>query len=150
MKGRRHLQGVLCNFLETYTSRYSDYEGWWIFGLLGNDIQQLKIDLLNSQIDNTGNKPLAFAIELAKKKFAEQLDKNRIAIAWIREAHLEIEKLPHQKNGFVNKQSTIGHDFRFAVQATSDCGKIYKTEVIIFIAPHNSNVERQSTRALDV
>ena len=147
MKQRRKIQGVLCNFLGTYTSRYSDYEGWWLFGFLANDIQQFKIDLLNPQISNFEGKPLVFAVALAKRKFCEQMEKNGVSISWIREAHLEIEKLPQSKSGFVNGRASVGNDFTFAVQATSDCGKIYKTETTIFVAPHDPKIEGRSTRA---
>jgi hypothetical protein len=148
LKRRRRIQGILCNFLGTYTSRYSDYEGWWVLGFLANEVEQLKIDLLNPQITNFENKPLVFAVELAARKFCEQMDKNGISISWIREASLEISKLPQSKNGFVNGRASVGNDFRFTVQATTDFGKAYKTEVTIFIAPHNPKIESRSTRAV--
>ena len=148
MKRRRKIQGVLCNFLGTYTSRYSDYEGWWVFGFLANDIQQLKINLLNPQISNYEGKPLVFAVELAKRKFCEQIEKNGLSISWIREAHLEIAKLPQSKSGFVNGRASAGNNFRFAVQASTDYGKTHKTETTIFIAPHNPSIELRSTRAV--
>ena len=147
MKRRRNIQGVLYNFLGTYTSRYSDYKGWWLFGFLADEIQQLKIDLLN-QSPIFEHKQMAFAVELAKRKFREQMEKNRIPISWIHEAHLEIAKLPQEKNGFVNGRAIWGNDFRFAIQAKTDCGKTYKTEVTIFVAPHNPTIESQSTRAV--
>jgi hypothetical protein len=147
LKRHRRIQGILCNFLGTYTSRYSDYEGWWLFGFLANEIKQLKIDLLN-QLPIFEHNQLAFAVELAKRKFCEQMEKNRIPISWIHEAHLEIVKLPQSKSGFVNGRASSGNDFRFAVQATTDCGKTYKTEVTIFVAPHNPQIESRSTRAV--
>ena len=145
---RRTIKGVLQNFLGTYTSRYSDYEGYWLFGLLANDVEQLRIDLLDSETKNSKSKSMAFAVELAKRKFSEQLIKNRIAASWVREAQLEIVKLPHAKNGFVNGHSSIGHDFRFAAKVVSDLGKTYDTELLVFVAPHNPSVESRSTRAL--
>jgi hypothetical protein len=147
-KRRRKIQGVLCNFLGTYTSRYSDYEGWWLFGFLANEIQQLRIDLLNPQISKVENKPLIFAVDLAKRKFHEQMETNGLSISWVREANLEITKLSQPKNGFVNGRASVGNDFRFVVQAISDCGKTYKTEATIFVAPHNPKIESRSTRAV--
>jgi len=147
MKRRRNIQGVLRNFLGTYTSRYSDYEGYWLFGLLANDVEQLTIDLLNPKTSSLESKPQAFAAELAKTKFKEQLEKNGIASAWFLRAHLEIKKLPSSKNGPVNGRPMAGHDFRFIVQAVSDTGKIYETETKLFIAPHNPSIELRSTRA---
>ena len=31
---RRHLKSVLAGFLGTYTSRYSDFQGYWLFGFI--------------------------------------------------------------------------------------------------------------------
>lgn len=146
-KRHRRIQGVLCNFLGTYTSRYSNYDGWWLFGFLADEIQQLTIDLLNPQITNSENRPLILAAQLAGRKFREQMDKNRIAISLIREARLEISKLPQSKDGFANGRASVGNEFRFAVQTTTDFGKTYKTEATIFIAPHNPKIESRSTRA---
>lgn len=150
MKRRRNIQGVLRNFLGTYTSRYSDYEGYWLFGLLASDVEQLTIDLLNSQTQNSESKPMAFAVELARTKFSEQMSKNEIAIAWFLKANLEIRKLPQSKSGFVNGHSSVGHDFRFTVRAVSDFGKTYEIETTVFVAAHNPSIESRSARALKV
>ena len=48
MAKRRAIRGVLGNFLGTFTSRYSDYDGYWLFGFLVADLKDLRIDLLLS------------------------------------------------------------------------------------------------------
>jgi hypothetical protein len=149
MIGRRTIKGIPHNFIGTYTSRYSDYEGYWIFGLLTKDVEQLTIDLLNSETNNSGSKPLVFAVELAKRKFSEQITKNGFSISRLREAHLQIKKLPQPKSGFVNGRASVGNDFRFTAKVVSDYGKTYETEMLMFVAPHNPSVESQSTRALN-
>jgi hypothetical protein len=45
MPGRRSITGVLCGFLGTYTSRYSDFDGYWIFGFLVAQVVDVKFDL---------------------------------------------------------------------------------------------------------
>ncbi len=46
MACRNAIRGALNGFLGTYTSRYSDFGGYWLFGLVANELRQLQIDLL--------------------------------------------------------------------------------------------------------
>ncbi len=75
MMRRRTINGVLHNFLGTYTSRYSDYDGYWLFGLLVGEVGELKIDLLSPTVGTTTSAPVAAVIELAVRKFREQMEK---------------------------------------------------------------------------
>jgi hypothetical protein len=50
MARRRDLKGVLRNFLDTHVSRYSDFDGYWLFGLLMHDVGDLlEIDLVSNR-----------------------------------------------------------------------------------------------------
>ncbi|HEX4342556.1 MAG TPA: hypothetical protein VH255_04150 [Verrucomicrobiae bacterium] len=149
MASHQILKGILQNFLGTYTSRYSDYEGYWVFGFLTLEAEQVTINLLNPETDFSENQTLAFAVNLAKRKFSEQLTKNNFPISRIREAHLEIKKLPEPKKGFVNGRASAGNDFRFTTKAASANGKIFEATVLVFIAPHNPSIESRSARAAD-
>lgn len=42
------MKSVLRGFLGTYTSRYSDYRGYWVHGQLPPDLLECTIDLLGS------------------------------------------------------------------------------------------------------
>ena len=44
----KRVKGVLDNFLGTFTSRYLDHNGYWVFGMLVGDLGELRIDLLRS------------------------------------------------------------------------------------------------------
>jgi hypothetical protein len=46
MPSSRTLRAVLHNTLGTYLSRYSDYDGYWLFGFLVPRLIELKFDLL--------------------------------------------------------------------------------------------------------
>ena len=50
---RRIIKGVLHNFIGTYTSRYSDYDGYWLFGMVVRDVAELRIDLLYPNVNAT-------------------------------------------------------------------------------------------------
>ena len=47
MTSRRVIPGVLHNFLGTFTSRYSDFDGYWVFGFLIESMDRVRIDLLS-------------------------------------------------------------------------------------------------------
>ena len=77
MATRRAFKGVLRNFLATYTSRYSDYDGYWVFGLIEGHLDGLQIDLRGSTEALQGMPQLSEAVRIARQKFAEQLGKQR-------------------------------------------------------------------------
>jgi hypothetical protein len=51
MATRRVIKSVLRNFLGTYTSRYSEIRGYWLFGFLVPDLGELHFDLLSRRAD---------------------------------------------------------------------------------------------------
>jgi len=146
MPSRRTIKGVLHNLLGTFTSRYSDLGGYWLFGLLIQNIEQIRIDLLaaNSVGSDT---PTGVAKRLAVTKFAEQIEKAGIPKSWFREAHLEATKMPGSRFGAVNGHVCSGYEVRFVIQAVTDLGKGYERSLSVFVAPHNPAVELRSARA---
>jgi hypothetical protein len=145
MPHRRDLKGVVHNFLGTYTSRYSDHEGWWIFGLAEAQLGNAQVDLLGS-VDRA-DEPLSAATQMAQAKFAEQLSKAKIPSSFLREAHLSVTRAPELSRGQVNGRWCDGHTFTFVVQVVSDRGKTFEDKASIFVAPHDATIERRSTRA---
>ena len=144
---RKAIKGVLYNFLGTYTSRYSDYKGYWLFGMLVSKEKFLNIDLLNSNSDWSVSTPLAIAHQLAVQKFREQLEKTDLSISCVQEAHLDITRLPNLRNGTVNGHICVGYNMLFQVKVTSDFDRKYKGEMSIFVAPHDPRIELRSTRS---
>jgi hypothetical protein len=84
---RRNLKGVLAGFLGTYTSRYSDYQGFWLFGFIVGLPNPLEIDLLGVQ--ENALSPEDMAGDLARVKFREQLRSTAlsfrpsVALGWL-------------------------------------------------------------------
>jgi hypothetical protein len=140
----RVINSVLRNFLGTYTSRYSDYEGFWLMGFLVADFGELEFDLLARGGDL--NTPLAAAKQLAATKFADQVRKGCLEPARIREARLSIIKRPDLKTGSVNGHPCVGHDVYFRANAVMDNSKRYEKERVLFVAPHDPRVELRSSR----
>lgn len=146
MAGHRVIKSVLHNFLGTYTSRYSDFRGYYLFGFLIEDIEVLQIDLIKDSSGCNETTPIAVAKRLAVIKFAEQTVKAGLPKSYIRESILEIRKSPEIIPGYVNGWLTSGYNVTFVAKTTTDIGKIYERTITIFIAPHNSRVESQSAR----
>jgi hypothetical protein len=140
----RNLIGILDNFLGTYTSRYSDFNGYWLFGMLINDLGELRIDLLSSNETSTENGPKATARQVAVQKFREQMDKAGFSVSRAQQAHLDVSKLPDLKNGFVNGQLCPGYNVRFVAKIVLKTGKMYEREKSVFVAPHDSQVEQRN------
>src|SRR4051812_2465968 len=105
MPTRRVLRAVLGNFLGTYTSRYSTYHGFWLFGFLVEKLDLMEIDLLANVRSLTDSPDRLRARELAAKRFADQLSKHGFDCSRIREARLVIDRLPDDR-------SVPGHHFR--------------------------------------
>jgi len=81
-------QGGLSGFLGTYTSRYTDYKGYWLFGFLSL-ILLLEVDLLGDS-ESRGPEPVEAARCLAIHAFADQLAKVAILESCVRRAGLVI------------------------------------------------------------
>jgi hypothetical protein len=143
---RGSIRSVLHNFLGTYTSRYSDYEGYWLFGMLVAEVGEMHVDLLIPSGGTTEPGPAAAAVRLAAKKFGEQMQKAGSAVSCVREACLDITRLPASQNGVVNGRIRAGYTVRFLARVVSDSGKTYESEISVFVAPHDARIEHRSAR----
>lgn len=145
MVSRRAINGVLRNFLGTYTSRYSAYHGYWLFGFLIPKLVEVDLNLLARGTD-APNTPMEVAATLASTKFASQIEKSGLRISQLRSAWLKISTLPDAVAGSVNSVSCTGYKVRFSVVAVMDNDKEYRQELEIFVAPHNELAEFRSAR----
>ena len=146
MPRRREMRAVLHNFLETYASRYSEHNGYWLFGQLPAGFERLDFDLLRSRERHTEDVVIAAAAGLAATMFHRQLAAAGFPQSYVREASLKIVRLPGTSHGQLNVQTRVGSRMRLLVWAVSDHGKVYQSEKQIFVAPHDPAVELRSTR----
>lgn len=70
----KRLMSVVHNFLETFTSRYSDYDGYWVFGHIIQELENEEVNLLKPRTDET-NTPKDLIKKIAVEKFFQQLKK---------------------------------------------------------------------------
>jgi hypothetical protein len=127
-------------------SRNSDFGGYWLFGFLVEDIEDMQIDLIEDISGRNETSPMSTAKLLAVTKFAEQIEKAGLLKSCIREAYLDITKSPGFIDGYVNDWLTRGYSVTFVAKAVTDFGKPYESTLSTFIAPHNPKVEQRSAR----
>jgi hypothetical protein len=148
MATRRVIKGVLENFLGTYVSRYSDYDGYRLFGFLVNDLGELRINLLGERVSEPDT-PMGVAVLSAVSKFEDQCDKAGLVPSQVRDAWLMIRRLSGLDWGSVNGHWCAGFNLGFSVVAITDDAKRYERNRVEFVAPHNPVVELRSTRAAE-
>ena len=148
MARSRAIAGALNGFLGTFTSRYSDYDGYWIFGFLVSGSDELTIDLAFQPPKEAAKGPFSHSHRLAIDKFKEQVEKagleERLAAA-----QLTISRQPERRTGLVNGRACDGHDVLVRVVARMDTGRDYQRERTLFVAAHDQSIELRSARADD-
>ena len=105
------------------------------------------MDLLRPSTAVAMAAPVATAIQLAAQKFREQVEKAGFTLSCVQQAALVITTLPEPRRGLVNGRMCSGHNVRFSATVVSDTGKTYESEMSVFIAPHDPEVELRSARS---
>lgn len=143
MPTHRVMKAVLWNFLGTFTSRYSDFEGYWLFGFLVEDLVALRIDLL---VPGAGepDSPLRAAMHAAPARFDEQLRKAAFDRARLLSASLTMRKRPEPVAIAECAQQRTGHRVTFVATAAIRGGHNYERELSILVAPHDPRIESRS------
>lgn len=141
MPSRRVIKSALTNFLGTYTSRNSDYQGYWLFGFVAADLSHCKIDLLAPVSEN--GTPLAFMTHLAVRRFAEQVAKAGLPQAVLHQAELEIVMKSDIVQAFIGSHAADGHIVQFIARATTSNRRTYENATQVFVAPHDPDKERR-------
>ncbi|MCC9603758.1 hypothetical protein LOC67_24675 [Stieleria sp. JC731] len=135
------MKSVLEGFIGTYTSRYSDLRGYWLYGQLPFDTSEYHIDLLATPSDTDA--PVAVAQRLATRRFEEQLAKSGVDAASIRSADLRIKMHSETVKGWQGDYRSDGHMVEFTAIAVMDNGRSYERHRTVFVAPHNPQKERR-------
>ena len=146
MPRRRLINGALDGFLGNLVSRYSDLNGYWLLGFLAVQRRSLEIDLRHGSRRRTDS-PEEHFVELASRKFEEQLGKWRIPPAWVAGARLDVLWSKDAVNGFVGGARQAGYEATFAASVQTDLGRTLSRAKHLFVAPHNPRLESRSARA---
>jgi len=144
MAGWRVLRAVIPNFLSTYTSRYRDRDGWWLFGLAVESLDGLVVDLLGEDVG--ADSPRDQVVSDAIRKFRGQMAKQHVARDFLLEATLHCQRGKAYR-GIDRAWRNAGHDYTFTVRVRTVNGKELERSRHVFVAPHDPTFERQSSRA---
>ena len=139
------MRSVLHNFLGTYTSRHSDYRGYWVLGHLPLDLREWTLDLVGPAPD--WDAPADAARRLAILRFAQQVSKSGLATGRIREATLHVATSSEVVEGWHGNHMTEGRLVRFCARAVVDNGCVYEDEQSVFVAPHDPGKECRRAEA---
>jgi hypothetical protein len=145
MPSSRVLRAVLHNTLGTYLSRYSDYDGYWLFGFLVPRLVDLKIDLLrrNEHADMMQDR----AAERAVTAFREQLAKARFPLDRIRSADLSLRREPTLVDLDIDGAPAKGWSLVATARAETMSGLRFERQSEVRVAAHDPAVERRSARS---
>ncbi|QIF03516.1 hypothetical protein [Roseimicrobium sp. ORNL1] len=143
MPSRRVIAGVLHNFLGTFTSRNSDFGGYWLFGFLVSEAEPHVFDLLGEAAVDEASPAAVFAHRLAAQQFAEQMAKVGLPRDRIREACVVITRT---RIGVINDCGRSCYELRFRADAVDDLSTAYERKVSILVAPHDPAIEGRSAR----
>ncbi len=134
------------NFLGTLTSRYSDFGGYWVMGMVVDHLEHMTVDLLADSNADVEPTPLAAFVRMARERFRQQMGKQRIPGSLVRSGYLEITKPSTRTQGHVNGQVRPGYDVAFAARIESDRHTVYTSKTTVFVAPHDPAIESRSAR----
>ena len=144
MPSRRVLQGALAGFLGTYASRYSDFDGYWLFGFLVGDFPLLEIDLLGvTECDSRA--PDGRACALARARFGEQVERAGLSLDVVKAALLVIQREGPAAR-VIDGQEQSGFEVQLTVTAVSNWGRVFRSERRLFAFPYDRSFAR-SVRA---
>jgi hypothetical protein len=86
-------------------------------------------------------------VELASRKFEEQLGKWFIPLVWVAGARLDVIWPNEAVTGFVGGVRQLGYEGTFAALVKTDLGRTVARAKHVFVAPHNPRLESRSARA---
>lgn len=145
MNAAGRVKNALAGFLGTYASRNTDYKGYWLFGFLVSSLSELSIDLLTPS--TSGGSTADDAVKhLARAKFRDQISKNGISEDQVRDARLALRRLPGESTRNVNGWARTGFMVSFQTDAVMQNSRHYGRSCVVFVAPHDPEVERCSAR----
>lgn len=135
------MKSVLHSFLGTFTSRYSDYRGYWLFGQLPAELERFSVDLIGEAPD--GDTAIEVAQRLAVRRFTEQVLQSGLDPSLVREAVLQWTGDSKQVLGRHGDFEAWGRNVDFHVRVVMDSGRVFEEQQTVFVAAHDPSKERR-------
>ncbi len=135
------IKSIAHNFLQTYTSRYSSWHGYWLWGFVIEDHLHLNWDLL-ARPTGSHYDPLTFARELAVVRFFQQCEKQG-ASRRIERVELIITASTPPDTLYTRTFGLRLLNMRFVIKVETS-GTAIVTECDILVARHDPSLESPS------
>jgi hypothetical protein len=133
MPTHRAIKALLDNFLGTFSSRYSDHNGFWIFGLWVSEHDSLLIDLLSPQ--SSADSVSSSMANLAKSKFADQVTKAGFCPASFSMAQVSLARSADLVDGHAGNRPARGYRVTLTAQVVGASGREYSATCSFFAEP---------------
>jgi hypothetical protein len=156
MASRKLMKGILRGFLGTYTSRYSEFDRYWLFGFIVAALGEWTIDLLDCPVASVVPDPADTVRGLAANKFRDQMSKAGLQFEAVRSATLSIQRGEPRRCSLymvgypgIQESRTVevsGFDVTFSAQAVMDSGRVYEACERVFVAPQDPSLFTRSGR----
>lgn len=141
------MKSILEGFLGSFTSRYSDIDGYWLHGLIRYGSVNLDVDLMASPPDDRTSE--AAARRLAVNRFSELLTKVGLDAGRVAEARLTARAGAEIVQGWHGQELGEGRMVEFGATAVMDNGRRYERTRTVFVAPHDPTRESRRRPADD-
>jgi hypothetical protein len=141
MSSTRALRGVVGNLLGAYVSRYSSYQGYWLFGFLVQELDLLEFDLLG--VPERGLTPTEVAGARAIAIFRDQLAKAGVDPMRVRSGTLSLRR-DRPANLVVSDIAVCGCELLVSTRVQAVSGRWFLAERRVYVAPHDPQLERRS------
>jgi hypothetical protein len=142
MPRRREVLSVLRGFVGTFLSRYSEFDGYWLFGFLVPEPREWGVDLLPVEPGPAHGRhsadPLTWARHLAKRLFADQCRKGAYPVSWLSTATLELHiagPVDEELTDPIHLAGRPVYRVRAVASVTSDLGRGYSVTGEVLVCP---------------
>lgn len=126
------MKGAVCGFLGTFTSRNSDFRGFWLHGQFLPGLEEWAVDLLGPAPCGDGARE--YACRLARRRFAEQVNKVGLGLEVVESATLLVSRALELNL------------WRFVVQVVLDSGREVEHQTSLFVRQHDPGREFRRIR----
>jgi hypothetical protein len=154
MPRRSELNGFASDIVRSFVSRNNDVLGYWALGMLyvyakehSNNL--LSISLFPLELEPS-MEPAAFVARSFDSKLRAMMENRKLPKSWLASACITVQfESTTAKPQFFSTRAN-GRPFNCQIEIEDDLGRKHAASVAGWCAPHDSNIERQSTRANDI
>jgi hypothetical protein len=136
MSRRSQFNGICHETLETFLSRYNDYNGYWSLGQYVALLEHLGASQLQLRLKDAAEPPGSRLIAVSEEYYRSAVRRMMVAhsmpLEWLADATIMVSIVAPA-------------ELACEINIVSDLGRIYRRERIITVRPHDPAMERRRT-----